>query len=257
MLSELAVLCNRPTCNLWLAADPSSDTIKVDSSRFDKDHHLGTGKRRSNDGKENALPPPPLEVEAFQRAMKERQVQEESRQKALQETRIRREEERRLERQRHEADRLAVEHLAEERRERERQQAEKDALEARRLMEEQLERIRMAERRKQEAQEEAERALKEEQEKAMENERKVKEFLSSRGYSGINAKRTKMLKTKYALHSAVKDNSAEMVELLLAARADTAVRNSAGLTPAQLAMKLRIACSSEENFQILRMLQQV
>lgn len=268
MFSEISVLCNRPQCNLWSAADPASDTVKVDSSRFDKDHNVrllqedihAAFHATDNESKENARPPP-LEVAAFQAAMKERQEQEALREKALQEARARREQERRLERERHDAERRAVEHLAEERQERERAREAMEAEEERRRSEENLQRIREAERRQQEErQREADRLQKEEMErsaKVAQDKKVLDEFLSRRGYSGVNAKRTKMLRSKYPLHSAVKDNSVEIAEFLLAAGADTSLRSSAGLTPAHLAMKLNVNGSHDEMLRTLQMIRTV
>jgi len=103
-----------------------------------------------------------------------------------------------------------------------------------------------AEREEQERQEEVERLCKEtelaglrlEAEQKAVDSKKVEEFLSEHGYSGVNVKRTRMLKSKYPLHTAVKFGSKEVVVLLLAAGADPTVKNSAGDTPKQLACKL-------------------
>lgn len=247
-----------------------SDTVKVDSSRFDQDHHLQFSKdddasrenvdnaSSTNVCKENTRPPP-LEVAAFQAALKERQEQEEQRQKALEEARVHRDEVRRLreERLRLEAERREVEALAEERRQREFRIAEAEAEEARSRAEENLERARAAEQRKEvEAQEAAEQIEKERliSAKALEDKKALDDFLASRGYSGVNSKRTKMLKSKYPLHTAVKDNSLKLVELLLCARADPAMKSSAGLTPAHLAMKIAANGSHDD---VIRTLQKI
>jgi len=103
-----------------------------------------------------------------------------------------------------------------------------------------------AEREEQERQEEVERLRKEtelaglrlEAEQKALDSKKVEDFLSEHGYSGVSAKRTRMLKSKYPLHTAVKFASKEVVVLLLAAGADPTVKNSAGDTPKQLACKL-------------------
>lgn len=251
------VLCDRPACRDWFAeADPRNDTIKVDLSRFDKQHILqfhkenGIGPYKQATCKEN-VKPPPLEVATFQAALQERQQQEEARRRALQRSqeqdaaRARREERRRsfeLERQeaeRREAERLEVERLEEERCEAERMVAEA-------LLEQEQERVR--EEMEEQALENArtEEARIEQQAQAAENERMLDDFLSSKGYSSVNAKRTKMFKSKYPLHSAVKDNSLELVKLLLAAQADPSLRSSAGLSPAHLAMKLSMNGSHDD-----------
>merc|ERR1711861_60004 len=77
-------------------------------------------------------------------------------------------------------------------------------------------------------------------EKEAADKEKVAEFLHNKGFGGINQKRTKLFKSKYALHSAVKANDPELVQLLLEARANPACRNSAGETPVQLAKNLNV-----------------
>jgi hypothetical protein len=67
---------------------------------------------------------------------------------------------------------------------------------------------------------------------------KVDAFLKSNGFSDVDAKRTRMLKSSYPLHAAVSQNNAEMVQLLLAAGARHGLKNSAGQTPLQLAQRL-------------------
>merc|ERR1712232_1425484 len=67
-------------------------------------------------------------------------------------------------------------------------------------------------------------------------DRKVTEFLKSRGFKGdVNSKKSSMLKSKYPLHVAVKEQDAEMVKLLLSAGADKSLKNSSGYTPVQKA----------------------
>jgi len=107
----------------------------------------------------------------------------------------------------------------------ERQELECQEAEAQREAEEKRER------------EELEKATREAEQKSMERE-KVKKFLLDHGYLGVNAKRTKMMKSKYPLHTAVKLADREMITLLLSCGADMALKNSAGETPKQLALKL-------------------
>lgn len=131
--------------------------------------------------------------------------------------------------------RAAAEEAAERRREEERLQAQLKAREEK----EQAERD---ERERQEAQarrekEEVERAAAQAAQKATERE-KVKQFLVDHEYLGVNSKRTKMMKTKYPLHTAVKLGDQEMVLLLLSCEANPNLKNSAGQTPKQLAIKL-------------------
>lgn len=73
---------------------------------------------------------------------------------------------------------------------------------------------------------------------AQRDRKKVEEFLAAKGFKGVNAARLKMVWHKYALHSAVKVNDAELVRLLLEAMADPSRKNSSGQTPLQLARKV-------------------
>jgi len=78
--------------------------------------------------------------------------------------------------------------------------------------------------------------------KAMDAEM-VNDFLIKHGYCGVNVKRTKMLKSKYPLHTAVKLTDDKMVQLLVSAGANRRLRNSAGETPKQLAGRLAVGNS--------------
>jgi len=97
--------------------------------------------------------------------------------------------------------------------------------------------------RRQEDENEAERARNVRQQEddveriRQEDKAKVDAFLKEHGYIAVNAKRTKMMRTKHSLHTAVKCKNAEMCKLLLAAGADPALKNSAGQTAQQLALK--------------------
>jgi hypothetical protein len=71
----------------------------------------------------------------------------------------------------------------------------------------------------------------------VQDQKKVQSFLTSRGYSGVNAKRRAGLKSKYPLHSAVKENNSELVGLLLNFGANRFLKNSTGQMPLQLAQK--------------------
>merc|ERR1712151_995966 len=67
-------------------------------------------------------------------------------------------------------------------------------------------------------------------------DRKVSEFLKSRGFKGdVTSKKSSMLKSTYPLHVAVKEQDAEMVKLLLSVGADKSLKNSSGYTPVQKA----------------------
>merc|ERR1711972_407305 len=67
-------------------------------------------------------------------------------------------------------------------------------------------------------------------------DRKVSEFLKSHGCKGdVNSKKSSVLKYKFPLHMAVKEQDAEIVKLLILAGADKSLKNSSGYTPAQKA----------------------
>lgn len=66
---------------------------------------------------------------------------------------------------------------------------------------------------------------------------KVDTFLKTNGYTDVNTKKTKMFASSYPLHSAVKANDADMVQLLLQAHADPGLKDSSKLTPWQFGQK--------------------
>jgi hypothetical protein len=67
------------------------------------------------------------------------------------------------------------------------------------------------------------------------NSDKVAAFLKEHAFTGVNAKKTKMFRSKYPLHAAVETCDADMVRLLVSSGADPALKNSSGKTPIQLA----------------------
>lgn len=72
-------------------------------------------------------------------------------------------------------------------------------------------------------------------------EERIRTFLETNGFEGVNIKRRKLLKTFYPLHVAVKQRDADLVRFLLQAGADPSKKNSSGETPFVLAQK----CSSQ------------
>merc|ERR1712228_398771 len=129
---------------------------------------------------------------------------------------------------------------------RERAEAERQRQEKLRLEKEEAER---KERERVAAQREHER-LKREEERRIEQERIAKEqreqreaearvqtFLKTNGFKGVTEKRTKMCSSSYPLHTAVAQNSADMVKDLLRCGADAKQKNSAGQTPFAMAEK--------------------
>jgi len=64
---------------------------------------------------------------------------------------------------------------------------------------------------------------------------RLRAFLKKFNFRGVNARRRRLLSACYPLHVAVERNNAEFAELLIAAGADLAAKNSSGRTPLQLA----------------------
>eukprot|EP00747_Dinoflagellata_sp_TGD_P180004 gnl/TRDRNA2_/TRDRNA2_31740_c0_seq1.p1 gnl/TRDRNA2_/TRDRNA2_31740_c0~~gnl/TRDRNA2_/TRDRNA2_31740_c0_seq1.p1 ORF type:complete len:202 (-),score=42.39 gnl/TRDRNA2_/TRDRNA2_31740_c0_seq1:41-646(-) len=73
---------------------------------------------------------------------------------------------------------------------------------------------------------------------AKEAQQKVESFLRLHGFKEMDQKRRKMLAMSYPLHAAVEEHDAEMVALLIQARADPDQQNASGRTPRDLANKL-------------------
>lgn len=69
------------------------------------------------------------------------------------------------------------------------------------------------------------------------NCKKLTRWLKRNGYTDVNCKRKRLLKYKYPLHTAVKNNDVEMVQILLQFGSYPAHTNSSGLTPKELAMR--------------------
>jgi len=80
---------------------------------------------------------------------------------------------------------------------------------------------------------------------------KVHNFLSQHGFAGVNTKRTRMLKSKYPLHTAVKLADRDTLTLLLASGANASLKNSGGDTPKQLARKLNKGGSHDAVYEAL------
>lgn len=220
-------------CSPCCSSDKVWDTVKVDISAMeseDKENARNMNQRRSmqekpwpEDGQEAAR----VEAER-QRLQKERQEAARCREeeRRLEEARL---EEQRRE-QRREEERLEQERLEQERFEQEARQAKEEV----ELARQEEERKVADEQRKQamEMQEELARVATEADAAAL------SKFLEKHRYTGANAKRTRLLKSKYPLHTAVKLRDTNMIRVLLAAQADRTLRNSLGETPSELAARL-------------------
>lgn len=64
-------------------------------------------------------------------------------------------------------------------------------------------------------------------------------FLARHGFTGVNDRQRKNMTSRCPLHVAAKRNDVDMVRVLLEARADLALRNSAGRTAQQVARRLQ------------------
>jgi len=76
-------------------------------------------------------------------------------------------------------------------------------------------------------------------------------FLTANGFRSVTSRRRRMLRASYPLHVAVKQNRADVVRLLLLAKADPTQRNSSGTSPWQLAQKL---CKNGSHDEVLSQL---
>jgi len=73
---------------------------------------------------------------------------------------------------------------------------------------------------------------------AAERRRALKQFMHKHGFEGVNdSKRVCLLWRSYPLHVAVQKNNLRVVEMLLAEGADPRLKNSSGLTAAEVAQK--------------------
>lgn len=235
---RLASLFNMFACNVCSSADPTSDTVKVNfdglaANETDKENQ-GANQQQSKESEQ---------------ALKEKAAREEEEKRRRAEAEAERlEKERRMQEQKRRDEEAA--RKAEEARKVAEAQRQAEAEEQARHMEEMRRQAADAERKR--VEEQAKKAKEEADAKRMaeeaEQERMLQEqeaadkakleaFLKEHGYKGANEKRTKMFKTKYPLHTAVKVNDPDMVRILLAAGADAGAKNSAGQTPAQLAQK--------------------
>lgn len=66
---------------------------------------------------------------------------------------------------------------------------------------------------------------------------RIRRFLQDNGFTGINSSKQKMFRNNYPLHAAVEQHDAEIMSLLLQAKADPKKVDSANRTPLDLAKK--------------------
>jgi len=234
--SRISTMWNCTPCS---ASDRTTDTVKVDLSKFeseDKENIGNVGQKcletkqklqRSEAEDENAKAQQRREAQAREEAERaleeERLEQERLEQEHLERERLERE---RLEQERLEAERLELQRLEEERREAAAEAKRQHEAEVARQEEERLQR-------EKEAQEEQHR-----QAIAEADASALSRFLDDHKYTSVNDKRKTMFKFKYPLHTAVKLKDTDMIRVLLAAHADPTLKNSAHETPLELAERL-------------------
>jgi len=88
---------------------------------------------------------------------------------------------------------------------------------------------------------------------AAERRRALKQFLHKHGFEGVNdSKRVCLLWRSYPLHVAVQKNNLRVVEMLLAEGADPRLKNSSGLTAAEVAQRKNKKGKQATTVQILQ-----
>jgi len=207
------------SCTACKPSNPATSTVKVDPSLI------------ANQDKENANQQNVQKEEMLKKEEQERERREtEARERKAREQREREEAERKLEAERREQQRLAAERREAEEMQRRREQ------EAQRAAEEEEE-----QRRREEAQQRRqaeEERLRVEKEKAEADAETLRNFLTSKGYGeDVNGKRKTMRKHYHPLHDAVAANDADLIRVLLEAKADPALRSSSGKTALERATK--------------------
>mmetsp|Transcript_34700 Transcript_34700/g.81015 ORF Transcript_34700/g.81015 Transcript_34700/m.81015 type:complete len:272 (-) Transcript_34700:155-970(-) len=240
-------------CRACTPIDAAAATVKVDTARI--------VHKNFEDEREN-----PDHRQQLQQKVKEVEEQEIQR---LRDERERQEREERALKEKAEAERLAALALAKEQERREaqrieemvRREREAQAYELRKeaaLAAAQLECRRYEEERQREL-EASRRAEREQREKELQLEQelaeacRVRDFLTRKGYGNdINGKRKTLRKFYHPLHDAVAERDAELVRILLEARADPTLRSSSGKTPLQRATKWNTSGELTKVCDILR-----
>jgi len=226
-------------CRPCSSADPVSDTVKVEPNFS------------MTEDKENCVP---MQQRTCSRAGKHLERERQERELATEETA-------RLERERQEAEAAEAERQRRALAAAERQaKLEQDLREQEEFAEEQRQRrlrrteaeaeaFRQAEEERRLVAQAAEESRQKEELAARQREadeqKQLQAFLKEHGFTAVNGKRTRMMKSKYPLHSAAKHNDADMVRVLLNSGANPALKSSAGLTAQQLALKINKAGSHD------------
>lgn len=172
-------------------------------------------------------------LEKQKQAEKERRQQEAAAAAAALEKEKQAEKERQAEKDRREEEAAAEAAALEKQRQAEKDQQERDEAETRRLAE--LEEARRRE-------EAADQQRRQDEAAAAEEDaakQRLDDWLRSAKFAGVNDKRKSMMKAKFPLHSAVKRKDLETIQLLLRFGADPTNKDSSGLTPKDLAEKMK------------------
>jgi len=218
-------------CRPCSSADPVSDTVKVEPNFS------------MTEDKENCVP---MQQRTCSRAGKHLERERQERELATEETA-------RLERERQEAEAAEAERQRRALAAAERQaKLEQELREQEEFAEEQRQRRLRRTEAEAEAFRQAEeerrlvaQAAEESRQREADEQKQLQAFLKEHGFTAVNGKRTRMMKSKYPLHSAAKHKDADMVRVLLNSGANPALKSSAGLTAQQLALKINKAGSHD------------
>jgi len=225
--------CKAATCNAFSSADPSNDTVKFDLPQL---------AENDEEDKENCIPELAMKCkladDTLRRETEKRAEAEAEMQRQLENEEQKQRDENENERQRLQFEEEETERLRVEAFDAAEAEATTRASEQAEMKRQEIERVADVQGRAEEAKEAVRLLQQQEEERAREQKlstEKVDAFLKLHGYGGVNVKRTKMMRSKYALDTAVKCKDAEMVQLLLAAGANRSLKSSAGKTAEQRA----------------------
>merc|ERR1712187_154137 len=236
--STMDWLSCKPLCGV---SDPTQDTVKVDPkllAQGDKENAKVDGNRQIPSDEDN------LKKQKEEQERKEKEAAEQRKQAEAEEKRRKEEEAAAAEKAAAEKERLRQRALAEARarKEVEEKEAAAQAAQQEKLREEAQRQAQEQARRESEEKkrQEEERLQKKREEKQMqEASEKVGVWCQNNGYQDIHSeKKTFKGNKKFALHTAVKQQNAEMVELIVKCGGQKDCKDSKGVTPMQQAEKV-------------------
>lgn len=242
-------------CRPCATADPASNTVRVDFAKLTAMRQAESLAETDGNGRKQQEPATGCgaseasceegRVSVVERLRRERGASEDAQELRQQELRARadgaEEEHRQMERE-------AVEAVVELQRRREEQKRQLEQEEERRRRELQA-RAEAAEREHRLMEEDALRVAREAERREAEEQSaraRLDVWLREHGFSGVNARRKSMVKSKFPLHSAVKRRDEATIVLLLRFGAEPNLSDSKGLTALQLARRCNQdgSCSS-------------